>query len=223
MAAMSIMFTVQDMPTSLAFYRDTLGFEMKESWPDEAHPMWCNLLLEGQSVMLGSLPAEGDDMECAGHGGEPDAAEKWALGLYRAARSHPLGVGSFVYIEVADVDAFHAAVCARGAMPHYEPKTQFYAIRDFAIDDPNGYHLVFHTPVSMTSCQSCGMPLTEAVEGQMYCQHCTDDSGKLHSYEAIFEGTVTGYFMGMRSMSREDAEAAATEHLSKMPAWVARS
>jgi hypothetical protein len=44
-------------------------------------------------------------------------------------------------------------------------------------------------------------------------------SATLRPYEQVFEGTVTGFFMGMQKMERPAAEAAAKEHLAKMPAW----
>ena len=74
----------------------------------------------------------------------------------------------------------------------------------------------------MESCQSCGMPLSDAEPGQMYCQYCTDEQGQLRTYETVLEGTIQGYFMGMQKMSREEAELAAREHLAKMPAWQGR-
>ena len=68
-------------------------------------------------------------------------------------------------------------------------------------------------------CESCGMTIDDGT----YCEHCTDDKGALRSFEQVFEGTVTGYFMGMQQMPRDEAEQAAKEHLSKMPAWVGQS
>jgi hypothetical protein len=44
----------------------------------------------------------------------------------------------------------------------------------------------------------------------------------LRPYEAILEGTIQGYFMGMQRMERAEAEVAAKEHLAKMPAWSLR-
>ena len=81
----------------------------------------------------------------------------------------------------------------------------------------NGQSIMLGGP--MESCQSCGMPLTDAALGQMYCQYCVDESGKLRPYEAILEGTISGYFMGMQKMERGAAEVAAKEHLSRLPAW----
>ena len=52
--SMAIGFTSTDMTRSIKFYREQLGFELSECWPDEKNAMWCNLLLAGQSVMFGA-------------------------------------------------------------------------------------------------------------------------------------------------------------------------
>jgi uncharacterized glyoxalase superfamily protein PhnB len=215
---MSVGFTSSDMARSIAYYRDTLGFSLRECWPNEESALWCSLELGGQTVMLGAIPEDG--MDC-GHGGEMTPDMEWHNAGNAVWKQHAAarGTGVLIYIQVEDVDAYHAQVQAAGAAPHYEPKTQFYGIRDFGVTDPDGYRLIFHTPVAMETCQSCGMPLTEAQPGQMYCDHCTDDAGKLHPFEAILEGTTVGYFMGMQKLERGEAEVAAKEHLSKMPAW----
>lgn len=216
---MAFGLTCKDMRASVAFYRDTLGFEMKESWPDEREPLWCNMLLHGQSVMLGAaMDPDAVDALCSQDPGE--AALHRALA--QRFREHPAGVGVSFYLEVPDVDAFDREVRGRGAKPLREPKTQFYGIRECLLDDPDGYRLVFFAPVALSSCQSCGMPLADARPGQMYCGHCTDEHGRLRPYEHVLEGTVSGYFMGMQKLDRKRAEAAAKEHLAKLPAWAGR-
>lgn len=215
---MAVAVTCKDMPQSVAFYRDKLGFTMKESWPNEDAPMWCNMVLGKQSVMLGAAldPAQVGEM-CAG---DPEGLPHHKRAAERFQK-HPAGVGVSTYLQVEDVDAFHAQTGERGVEPLLPPRTQFYGIRELHVDDPDGYRLVFYSPVTMSECQSCGMPLRDAEPGQMYCEHCTDQAGKLRSYEDVLEGTVTGYFMGMQKMERKAAEVAAREHLSKMPAWQA--
>ncbi len=217
---MSVMFTSKDVAKSVAFYRDQLGFRVEASWPDEKNPMWANVLMDGQSIMFGSaMPPEA--ME-GGACGEWDPATK-AVMIERAkdwTKNKP-GVGMMVYLRVKDVDAYHAGLKKKGlnATP---PMSQFYGIRDFCVSDPDGYLLVFYTEIKMESCQSCGMPMKDAKPGKMYCQYCSDDHDKLRPYEQIFEGTVSGYFMGMMKMDRPSAEKAAKEHLAKMPAWQGR-
>lgn len=220
----SVMLSCKDCKASVAFYRDVLGFELKESWPNEDKPQWANVVLDGQSVMLGQNPTDQEADEC-GHG-SPDRIAFWSAQgkAFNAAVSagRSPGLGAAFYIAVPDVDAYHETLIGKGCTPLLTPQTQFYGIRDIVVEDPSGYHLVIYSQALMTQCGSCGMPLTDAVEGQMYCEHCTDDSGHLHPYEAILEGTIQGYFMGMQHMERAEAEVAAKDHLAKMPAWALR-
>ncbi len=217
-AGMSVMLTCRDVKASAAFYKK-LGFEMKESWPSEEDPQWANMTLASQSVMIGaSMDPDKVGEMC---GGDEALAGYWKK-CAQDFRKHPSGVGIQVYLHVGDVDAYYDLVSAKKVRPDTKPTTQFYGIRDFAVSDPDGYRLVFFTPVSLETCQSCGMPLTEAKPGQMYCAYCTDEKGVLRPYESVFEGTVRGYFMEMQKMSRKDAEKAAKAHLAKMPAWAAR-
>jgi uncharacterized glyoxalase superfamily protein PhnB len=218
----SVMLSCRDTARSVAFYRDVLGFQLKECWPDDKNPLWANLVLGGQSVMLGYVPSEQEATEGCAHGPE-DKMNWWLERAKEFHASKTLGVGVQVYLAVDDVDGYYEEIKGRGAEPSMEPSTEFYGIRNFSVADPNGYQLMMYTAVAMTECQSCGMPLMDAEPGQMYCGYCTDESGKLRPYETVLEGTIQGYFMGMQKMERAEAEVAAKEHLAKMPAWAARS
>jgi uncharacterized glyoxalase superfamily protein PhnB len=211
-----IMLTCKDMVKSLAFYRDTLGFEVEQSWPDTGTPMWANMMLDRQSIMIGASMDPEQAPDC-GSGADVKALHKK---MHQEFTANKAGVGMFTYVAVPDVDAYHAGVKKKGVKPECEPTTQFYGIRDFSVQDPDGYRLVFYTTVRMTSCASCGMPLKDAKEGEMYCHYCVDDSGKLKSYDEVLEGTIQGYFMAMQKMPRDQAEKAAKELLAKQPAWV---
>lgn len=216
-APMCIMLTSRDMQRSIGFYRDTLGFTLKEAWPDAKAPMWCSLLFEGQVVMLGAMmkPEQAAQM-CGGDEG----AATYMRTLAEEFQKNQAGVGIVTYIKVADVDGYHAQVVKRGLKGASAPKSQFYGLREFAVQDPDGYRFLFYTPIVMTSCQSCGMPMTDAQPGVMYCKYCLDEKGKLRPYEQVLEGTTTGYFMQMQKLPRDKAVVAAKEHLAKMPAWV---
>ncbi|MHC4822524.1 MAG: VOC family protein [Planctomycetota bacterium] len=212
----SIMLTANSLQESIAFYVDVCGFTVKESWPEGNDPMWANLDLGGQSVMIGSAmqPEQVEGM-CAE---EPKELE-WHKTAATEFQEHPAGIGAYLYLKVDDVDAFHAKVIERGGKPITDPKSQFYGLRVFGIHDPTGYRLLFYSPLAMENCQSCGMPMTDAEPGLMYCDYCTDEEGKLRSFEDVLEGTIQGYFMGMQKMERGEAEVAAKEMLAKMPAW----
>ncbi|MFQ5653456.1 MAG: VOC family protein [Planctomycetota bacterium] len=216
---LSVMFTSKDMKRSIAFYRDNLGFELKECWPDEGNPKWASMVLGGQTVMLGAaMPPEKVGEMCA----DDEATALWLKSQAEQFQENHPGAGVLLYVHVEDVDAYHESIVSRDVQPATKPKSQFYGIRDFGVDDPDGYRLAFYQPIAMSECQSCGMPLADAKPGEMYCNYCIDESGKLKPYEMIFEGTVSGYFMGMKNMARAEAEEAAREHLAKMPAWVCR-
>ena len=214
--ALSVMLTSRKTKAAAEFYVEKLGFEMKESWPSPEEPMWCNLVLGGQSVMIGDAP-DPDKLEdmCKG-----DAAllAYWKKNC-ESFQNNSAGAGVQIYVQVPDVDAYHAELKSRGVEPATEPISQFYGIRDFGVTDTDGYNLVFFSPITMSSCQSCSMPLADAQPGQMYCDYCTNDKGELKPFEEILEGTIQGYFMGMQKMPRDQAEVAAKEMLAKMPAW----
>lgn len=213
------MLTVRDMKKTVAFYRDTLGFELKEAFPDKENPLWANFVMDRQSIMMGGVP---DPERASEMGCGAEDLEYWRKSRALFEKNAP-GVGISVYITVPDIDKYHADVKKRGGKPLGEPKTQFYGLRDFRIEDPTGYTLDIYSPVKLASCQSCAMPLADAKPGQMYCQYCAQPDGNLKPYEVIFEGTVTGFFMGMQKMNRQDAEKAAREHLAKQPAWASKA
>jgi catechol 2,3-dioxygenase-like lactoylglutathione lyase family enzyme len=208
------MLVVQDVAASVKFYTDVLGFALMESWPNDQEPMWASLELNNQRIMLGGL-AEADDPQSQGPDGQffVECSDDFKKAV---------GGGVLLYFSVADVDAYHKQVTARGAKPLTEPTDQFYGIRDFFVRDLDGYRFAFNMPIQMTSCQACGMPLSDAKEGQMYCHYCVDEKGHLKPYEQILEGTIQGYFMGMQKMERGPAEVAAKEMLATMPAWMCR-
>lgn len=216
---LSVILTCRDAAKSIAFFREKLGFQLEACWPDEKQPMWANLMMGSQSVMLGqSMPADSAGQFCGGDA----AAEKRFRQMAEDLARNKSGVGVGIYVQVPDVDAYHAQLVKKGVTPTTAPKSQFYGIREFTLHDPDGFQFMFYSPIKLENCQSCGMPLTDAKPGAMYCAYCTDASGKLKSYETVLEGTTRGYFMGMQKMARPDAEKAAKAHLAKMPAWAGR-
>ena len=74
--------------------------------------------------------------------------------------------------------------------------------------------------VNFEKCLSCGMPLSEETRRAStdYCQHCTDDSGKLQPFEERFE-RMTQWAMREDGVDREVAEMRTIEYMRGMPAW----
>jgi uncharacterized glyoxalase superfamily protein PhnB len=217
---LTVMLTCRDAKKSVAFYRDTLGFELEAAWPDDKNPMWANLMMERQGLMISAQMSPDDAAKMCG--GDEGAAKTMRTLSEEFQKNRP-GVGMVIYVQVPDVDVYHEKLVKKGLRDLKEPKTQFYGIRDFGLQDPDGYRFLFYTPVAMPSCQSCGMPMKDAEPGSLYCGYCTDAGGKLKPFEQVLEGTTTGYFMAMQKMPRPQAEKAAREHLKKMPAWHGRA
>lgn len=76
----------------------------------------------------------------------------------------------------------------------------------------------------VVGCLSCGMPMEHtqreaASEVAKLCPRCVDSDGHLKSYNEVFERLVAHHFMKEKGMSRPEAEKAALERMSELPAW----
>ena len=113
---------VRDIARSTAFYRDVLGFEIKQSVPDAEPFVFVWLEHDGVQVFLNDPKAVAQDM--------PEAAKL------------PSGGTVTMFFVITGVDEYHAAVAPRATvlMPL---KTQWYGMREFAIADPDGHIITF--------------------------------------------------------------------------------
>lgn len=118
---------VFDMPTSLAFYRDRLGFAVDASSSPGDHADWVQLRL-GDAYLMLNTRYEADDRPAA-----PDPA--------RVAAHDDTGL----YFGCPDVDAAYAFLRERGvdAAP---PKVAPYGMKQLYVTDPDGYVLCFQWP-----------------------------------------------------------------------------
>ena len=119
---------VADVERSLAFYRDVLGFTVFATVPEAAPFVFAWMQRDGVNVFL--------------NGVEAVRAEHSELG------SRPIGGTATLYIAIeaesigAGVDAMLAAIGdrARLIMPLTD---QFYGMREFGVEDPDGYTIFF--------------------------------------------------------------------------------
>jgi catechol 2,3-dioxygenase-like lactoylglutathione lyase family enzyme len=120
---------VYDMPRSVAFYRDLLGFEIVTASPEVETPEgrfshWVWLRLGAAELMLntqydsGERPENADPKRAADHG------------------------DTTLYVGCTDIDQAYAELTRRGlrAAP---PQTAPYGLRLFSVTDPDGYSIVF--------------------------------------------------------------------------------
>lgn len=204
MGVISPTLAVRNMKETIRFYEDSLGFKLGMAFPDANNPEYADLSKDGMVLMF--LPAEN-------------------IGISSAEK---LGVGVNLYMQIdGDIDEYYAKLKKRGVKIAVEIKDEPYGIRDFAVEDINGYKLTFNQ-VSKTAknCMSCGMPMTnlEDFGGQnpsnVYCVHCSYPDGSLKSYDEVLQGMIS-FMVVSQNMGRATAESKAKEHMSKMPAWSA--
>lgn len=112
-------FTVNDIRKSLAFYRDVLGFTVKERWERDGALHGVELVAGSVTFWLGQ-----DD---------------WKKG-----RDRVKGQGFRMYCGTAqDIDALAAGIRARGGALAEGPKDEPWGGRDFAVVDPDGFKITF--------------------------------------------------------------------------------
>lgn len=136
----AIHLTVANVPRSVAFYVDKLGFKVLECFPNADKPVWASLARDRQSVMLGELPSLAEAKQFGMDAVEIDLLKQDARAL---ARGTP-GVGASYYVQVKDVDRLAKRLKQKRVRILTPPKTQFYGIRDVQIADLDGYRLVFY-------------------------------------------------------------------------------
>ena len=125
---MAPLLQVFDMPTSIAFYRDVLGFGVEStSKPGGEHFDWALLKLNGVELMLNTAYEEDS---------RPPAPDP------RRIAAHD---DTAIYFGCPDVDATYAQLRARGVDVR-EPKIAHYGMKQLYVSDPDGYNLCFQWP-----------------------------------------------------------------------------
>ena len=110
--------TVGDLQSSLAFYRDVLGFGVEETWKDdEGSVMGVSLKAGDVSFMIGQ-----DD---------------WKKG-----RDRKKGEGFRIYCETKKkVDDLAKRIEAKGGKLDQGPTDEPWGVRDISLTDPDGFKL----------------------------------------------------------------------------------
>ena len=202
MGYISPTLAVRNMKETIEFYKNSLGFGVGMTFPDADNPEYADLSKDGMVLMF--IPAEN-------------------IGI---GRGEKLGIGVNLYMQIdGDIDEYYDEVKKKGVKIAVEIKDEPFGIRDFTVEDVDGYQLTFNQVAKTAkNCMSCGMPMTKPEDfgggnpNNIYCVHCSNPDGSLKSYEEALEG-MTSFMMTSQNMDREAAEKAAREYMSKMPAW----
>jgi predicted enzyme related to lactoylglutathione lyase len=116
-------FTANDIHKSLAFYRDVLGFTVKDRWEEDG-------VLHGVELVAGSV---------AFWLGQDD----WKKG-----RGRVKGQGFRMYCGTAqDIDTLARQIEAHGGTIVEKPTDRPWGGRDFAVVDPDGFRITISSGV----------------------------------------------------------------------------
>jgi uncharacterized glyoxalase superfamily protein PhnB len=110
---------VNDIAKSVSWYRDVMGFTVKDRWERDGKLMGVELVAGDVLVML--------------------SQDDWKKG-----RDRKKGEGFSLYcLTVQDVDKLATRARARGATMLQEPRDQPWGTRDFSVKDPDGFKITF--------------------------------------------------------------------------------
>ena len=126
---MSPLLAVFDMPTSIAFYCEVLGFEIISSSGRPPQFSWALLRLNEVGLMLNTAYEEDE---------RPPAPDP-----FRVA-SH---ADTTIYFGCPEIDAVYTQLRAQG-IDVKEPKIAYYGMKQLYVTDPDGYLLCFQWPAS---------------------------------------------------------------------------
>lgn len=109
---------VRDMDETLEFYR-TLGFRLTGSYPTRSDPTWAEVQRDSVTLQFHTEPPQGTP-------------------------ASPVCSGTFYLFPESVTDL---AEELRGKVDFvWGPEVMEYGMREFAVQDPNGYYLAFTEP-----------------------------------------------------------------------------
>ena len=126
---------VHDPDVALAFYRDTLGLEVRNDVANEGF-RW---------ITVGSAAQPGVSIVITNYlNGSPDDNDMIAALIAKGALNG-------VHFRADDLDAAFEKIRASGAEIVQEPTEQFWGTRDFAVRDPSGNMVRVDQPPAVSS------------------------------------------------------------------------
>lgn len=120
---------VFDMPTSLAFYRDKLGFTVTGDSGQGDESGWVMLQLGDATLMLNTAYDDGERPDA------PDPTRQAAHG------------DTCIYFGCPDVDAAYEHLKAHGIAVE-PPNVAPYRMKQLYVTDPDNYNLCFQWPAT---------------------------------------------------------------------------
>ena len=121
MGYISPTLAVRNMKQTIEFYKNSLGFKMGMAFPDVDNPEYVDLSKDGMVLMF--IPAKN-------------------VGI---GKEEKLGVGVNMYMQIdGDIDEYYNELNNKGGNIVVDIKDEPYGIRDFTVEDIDGYKLTFN-------------------------------------------------------------------------------
>ena len=120
LSRMTPLLNVENVPASLDFFRNALGFEVEQQAEDESGVIWAQVT-HGEVIFMLNRPDEIEN----GH-----------------RRARPSYGETVFYFTVPDIHAAHQELVEKG----YDPgpvERQAYGVDEFTLRDPDGYEFAF--------------------------------------------------------------------------------
>ena len=129
---MAPLLQVFDMPTSLRFYREILGFMIVQSSGEGDNVNWVLLSLNDIEIMLNTA-YEKDT--------RPDSPNLERISIHS---------DTILYFGCPDIEGTYSILVKKG-IDIRKPATTGYGWKALDLFDPDGYHLCFHWPLEKTA------------------------------------------------------------------------
>jgi uncharacterized glyoxalase superfamily protein PhnB len=121
MGYLSPLLAVRNMKKTLDFYTKSLGFELKMAFPTPENPQYADIIKDGMVMMF--IPAQEHSI---------DSKEKFGSGVY-------------LYLHIdGDIDKYYNELKQKGVKIAVDIKDEPFGVRDFSVEDPDGYKLTFN-------------------------------------------------------------------------------
>jgi uncharacterized glyoxalase superfamily protein PhnB len=121
MGYISPALAVRNMKKTIDFYTKSLGFKLGMTFPSPDNPEYADLSKDGMVLMF--IPAAN-------------------LGI---GSKEKLGTGVNLYMQIdGNIDAYYSELKKRGVKIAVAIKDEPFGIRDFTIEDVDGYKLTFN-------------------------------------------------------------------------------
>jgi len=112
---------VRDVAASMDFYKTVLGFQPAITVPDQAPYVFGSVTSGGVEIFFNDQKAVAED--------------------YPALSAKPIGGALTLFIEVEGIEEVLAAVQKSATKITMPLKEQFYGMREFAFQDPEGWEV----------------------------------------------------------------------------------